>query len=59
MACIRSSDKRNLVLFGKISEMPPHSDLIREGHGFGTAANLSFDLENIAQKLDMECRIKN
>jgi spermidine synthase len=56
-ACIRSSDNLNLVLFGKTSDMPAFADLIAATRKFSTAADISFNLEEIAKKLSMKCSV--
>jgi hypothetical protein len=37
--------------------MPARADLIAATRRFSAAADLSFDLEKIAKKLDMKCRV--
>ena len=47
-ACIRSTDRQNLLLFGKAGGMPSSKDLVRAAYRFTAAHDLSFDLGEIA-----------
>lgn len=57
IACIRSSDNLNLVLFGKRSTMPHREDLVSMTREFSTAFDLSFNLEVLAKKLNIKCNV--
>jgi spermidine synthase len=49
-ACVRSTDRQNLVLFGKTGGMPSSKDLVRAARRFTETSNLSFDLGKIARQ---------
>jgi spermidine synthase len=50
VACIRTQDRQNLILFGKAGGMPSSKDLVRAARRFTAASGLSFDLAEIAQR---------
>lgn len=55
-ACARSSDGRNLLLFGKASAtIPGHEELVTEARRLTADLGLSFDLGKAAEKLMKEC----
>ena len=56
IACIRSSDDLNLVLFGKTTAMPTQADLVGMARGFAAGADVSFNIERIAERFDTLCR---
>ena len=56
MACIRSADGFNLILFGKASAtIPEHADLVTAARQLTSDLGLSFDLGKAAEKLSTEC----
>jgi spermidine synthase len=57
IACVRSSDDLNLVLFCKRSSMPTHANLIGVAKTFTADSNPSFDLGKIAKKVRITCLI--
>ena len=59
IACARSSDDLNLVLFCKASHMPTRSHLIAVTKKFVADSNLKFNLGAIAQTLSLECKIRD
>jgi len=52
-ACIRTKDGYNLVLFGKATDMPGQADLIKAARRFTSESNLSFDLGEVAERLEI------
>ena len=54
-ACIRSTDGYNLVLFGKETAMPAATRLVEAARRFTSEADLSFDLAEVADGLNMQC----
>jgi len=54
-ACVRTKDGYNLVLFGKVTEMQHQDDLVKAARQFTSEANLSFDLGELAKRLEIRC----
>jgi spermidine synthase len=54
--CIRSSDGLNLLLFGKASAIvPEHEKLVTEARRLTADLGLSFDLGELAERLEIDC----
>ena len=55
IACIRTTDDLNLVVFGKTAGVPVRTEVVDAARRFTEASALSFDLDRIAGKLNITC----
>ncbi|MGD8367614.1 MAG: fused MFS/spermidine synthase [Desulfobacterales bacterium] len=55
LLCSRTSDKLNLVVFGKAGAMPSRAQVTEAARRFTAGSNLVFDLGYVAEELSTKC----